>query len=355
MKTVSKKMLQPTQVRRKQIEKELERLRTEQTTKTRRQFKTDAGYQESRARVSSRIQRLEDELLIIDFPGEYDELPLSIVAEELGVTTPDLQLLIGMEEIEPSEEVYKDRLSRAEIERALEIGVEELIRRATQSPDEIFLHAVACLNSGNLATSEEESRRLELRGAWELWEVLAIVLELVRGNFEDAVRSFQTSLDCNASSRAIFLDSVATALRGLHLETHPGRAIVERMLSIADGSNYDPLHWRSGSNSKVIGKHLDHTQQRAMFLAKAVYQSLNRYRRTQSFKSYHGRASKMRQEEFEAVIRDALYTALHAEETYNESPSSKLYIDSLSAMIPMWWAPAELMEVLVVDKAAPQG
>jgi hypothetical protein len=350
MKAISKKKSQPTQIRRKQIERDLEKLKTEQSTKTRRQFKTDAGYEESRNRVSLRIQRLEDEILMLDFPGEYNEMPLSVVAEELGVTTADLQMLIRMEEIEPSEEVFKDRLCRAELERVLEIGVEEIVQHVNQTPDEIFLQAVAYLNSGNLVAAEEESRRLELRTAWELWEVLAIVLDLVRGNFEDAVRSFQASLDCSASSRAIFLESIGKALRGLHLETHPGRTIAERMLTIADGANPDPYHWRSGSNSKVIGKHLDRTQQRAMFLAKAVSLSLNRYRRVQSFKSYHDRASKMRQEEFESVIRDALYTALQAEETYNDSSASKLYFDSLVATIPMWWAPAELIEILAVEK-----
>jgi hypothetical protein len=49
----------------------------------------------------------------------------------------------------------------------------------------------------------------------------------------------------------------------------------------------------------------------------------------------------MRDEEFEGVIKDALYTALQAESNYHESAASKMYVEKLVASLPKWWVPAE--------------
>lgn len=56
--------------------------------------------------------------------GEYDQLPIAVVAEELGVNMSAVRNLIWSGEVEPSDtsnESSKDRVSRAQLERAIEV------------------------------------------------------------------------------------------------------------------------------------------------------------------------------------------------------------------------------------------
>lgn len=108
------------------------------------------------------------------------------------------------------------------------------------------------------------------------------------------------------------------------------------------GSKVDPFdkgYW----GGKQVGMSLDEHQKHAMFLATAVKRALDKYKFLRQFKVYGGRTSEMREEEFEGVIRDALFTALQAEGTYYDSAASKLYVDRLVASLPKWWVPAELL------------
>ncbi|MBK8304716.1 MAG: hypothetical protein IPK98_15450 [Chloracidobacterium sp.] len=95
------------------------------------------------------------------------------------------------------------------------------------------------------------------------------------------------------------------------------------------------------SRSKIPAKQHDPLQRKAMLIATSVQRSLTKYRFTQQFKRYNGRNSEMREEEFEALIRDSIFSVLQAEETYADSNVSKLFIDTLSAEIPKWFAPAK--------------
>ena len=91
---------------------------------------------------------------------------------------------------------------------------------------------------------------------------------------------------------------------------------------------------------------LDENQKHAMFLATAVTRALERYKFTKRFKLYNSRTSAINEEEFEGVIKDALYTALEAESTYYESAASKMYVDKLVASLPKWWVPADRISLL---------
>ena len=56
-----------------------------------------------------------------------------------------MSLLVSLRELEPSDtgdDSREDRITRAELERALEIGAEELLRRADQESPEIFEEAL---------------------------------------------------------------------------------------------------------------------------------------------------------------------------------------------------------------------
>jgi len=52
----------------------------------------------------------------------------------------------------------------------------------------------------------------------------------------------------------------------------------------------------------------------------------------------------------ERVIRNAIYTALEAENTYYDSPSSKLFVDKYVEFLPKKWVPAQHISILPKNK-----
>ncbi len=95
---------------------------------------------------------------------------------------------------------------------------------------------------------------------------------------------------------------------------------------------------------------MDDLQQRSMFLATTIFRSLKKYKHAQQFKFYHDRLSVMREEEFQGIIRNAIYTALQAESAYEESAASKMFVDILISKIPRWYAPAESVEHIIHEE-----
>jgi len=83
MKPIRKPRLSPIEQRKQQIAKQIDELRQRVATKTRRDFKTDQGYERWRKHWPERLAKLEAELSILNDPGEYDSLPTAVVAEEL--------------------------------------------------------------------------------------------------------------------------------------------------------------------------------------------------------------------------------------------------------------------------------
>ena len=136
----------------------------------------------------------------------------------------------------------------------------------------------------------------------------------------------------------------------MKLEEYGAQAFVEQIKSITEKQTLDLYDRLESSRSKQIGKRMDNLQQRAMFLTTTVVRSLKKYKHAQQFKFYNERHSQMREEEFEGVIRNAIYTALQAESTYSDSSASKLFIDTSISEIPKWYAPADLLEHIPSEK-----
>jgi hypothetical protein len=342
--------LSPIQLRKQQIAKEIEKIHERAATKTRRHFKTEKGFAEWRRRQAEKIAELEEELSILDDPGEYAELPAAVVAEELGLSLDQVNSMLRGGELDPSdtsEGSKNDRVSRAELERALEVGTGELLRMLGQEADEIFEEAVGLAHARDLEKIEKAYKRIESRDGYRGMRVpaLGIAIELLKGDVEGAQSSLRIWMDMDQESLAALFTYLGRLLRGVRLPEHGAQAVCEQILAVAEGADIRPYH-HLNLPSKQIGKHLDETQQRAMYLAAAVQKSLKRYRHVQQFKFYHDRTSQMREEEFETIIRNAIYTALYAEATSEESAASKLYVNMIKGLIPLWWAPAELMERL---------
>lgn len=78
-------MNSPVNKRIAQINREIEKTNLQLESKTIRHFKTETAFGQWKQKQYDKIADLEEELTILDYPEEYTELPIAIVAEELGL------------------------------------------------------------------------------------------------------------------------------------------------------------------------------------------------------------------------------------------------------------------------------
>ncbi|PYS92535.1 MAG: hypothetical protein DMF64_08555 [Acidobacteria bacterium] len=162
----SKSRRPPVAERREQLARELEKLEAEYEKKTRRQYKTDEGFESWRSRQREKIAELKDELSVLDDPGQYNEIPLAIVAEELGLTLNEINSIAGDGLLQISTRTHSffgSRITRGELARLHEVGAGELLRLAQQELNEIFADAVGYFHAGDLERAEEASKRMDAR------------------------------------------------------------------------------------------------------------------------------------------------------------------------------------------------
>jgi hypothetical protein len=332
------------EVRRGQIYKQLDKLREEQATKTRKHYKSDHGYEQAHNRRADLIDRLEQELSILDDPGEYNELPIAVVADELGLTINEVSGMIGGGEILTPDEGEHGRVTRDELARLAEIGTEELKRLSGQEASDIFEQAVPLLQRGKIELAEREYRRLEARDtcigqyAYAFW----IALDLAKGEY-DLSWNIRFINDMNPTERAATLAYLGRILKGMELKEHGAKVIAEHLLAICEGS--DPYNDPESSyfERKQHYKRMDDDQQRSMYIATVVLNAIERSRVKNIFSSW-------RMPKLESVVRNAVYTALYAESTYEESAASKMFVDMVRAQIPKWYTPAKLLQNLRAQK-----
>jgi hypothetical protein len=169
--------------RREQIIAQVERLRQRLASRTRKDYTSDFHYERWVAQSNVLIDELLAELSVLDDPGEYDQLPPAVAAEELGTTTARVRLLIKGGEIMASGKPAHEYVSREELAEACEVGVKELMRRLDQEACEIFEESVAYLHQGRLLLAEKSRRRLIARetiaGAFALPYETALLLARV--------------------------------------------------------------------------------------------------------------------------------------------------------------------------------
>jgi hypothetical protein len=336
--------------RKEQIAREIEKLEAEFEKKTRRHFKTDEGLENWRVRNREKIAELREEEALLEDPGPYNEIPLGIAAEELGLTLDEINSIASDNLLEISTRTHYfigSRITRSELERLHEVGAGELLRLANQELDEIFEDAVRYFQAGDLERAENASKRMESRVSYgpHTW-VCEIVLDLLRGKYEAVISSVRHICRMDDLDGTAILTKLGQALRGMRLKEHGAEALRQQILAVTEGAKVDPFDKSYWGGGKQIGMNLDENQKHAMFLATAVKRALDRYKFTQRFKLYNSRTSEMHEEEFEGIIKDALYTALQAESTYYDSAASKMYVDRLVASLPTWWLPADQISPL---------
>jgi tetratricopeptide (TPR) repeat protein len=346
----SKARRPPIAQRKEQITREIEKLESEFEKKTRRHFKTEEGLDNWRAKNGEKIAELREEGAVLEDPGPYNEIPLAIAAEELGLTLDEINSIAGDNLLEISTRTHYfigSRITRSELERLHEVGAGELLRLANQELDEIFEDAIGYFHAGDLKRAEKAAKRIESRVTYTPYMLICeLALELLKGEYENAISSIRYICRMDDMEAAALLADLGRVLRVMKLRGHGTEGLREQMLAITEGTKFNPFDKGYWGGSKQVGMSLDENQKHAMFLATAVKRALDRYKFTRQFRFYNSRTSEMRDEEFEGIIKDALYTALQAESTYYESAASKMYVDKLVASLPKWWVPAEQISLL---------
>jgi len=151
----------PIELRKKQIEREIERVYEQASKWSRQDFKSQQGFERWQESWPEKIAYLRRELSALNDPGEYDELPIAVVAEELGLTSDKVHQLISGGDVEPSdtsEDSPRDRIMRAELERIIDLGIDEILRLSEQESAEIFDSSLALLSEGGRAVEVRSSR-----------------------------------------------------------------------------------------------------------------------------------------------------------------------------------------------------
>ena len=342
----------PVEKRRGQIEKEIANVQTQVREKTLRDFKSADDFQAFQDRRANKLYALNEELAILDRPEEYNEIPLAIAAEELGVTLADVMDFArdGLLEIS-SEEPFStaSRITRDELGRAIDIGTEELLRIAAQTEEEVFFDGLQFLRGRDVISAERCLERIWKFKGYDrpYWNCYGIGVELISGRFDELKSSlgYLGARDIEDLAAAIpLLKAVAEAVTAVD---NVSAVFLERILAFTDGFKATPFDqtFQTHTGTDYYSR-MDENQRHAMFISNVVFEAIGKYKFKKELEKIRGWGSGPRQEELERVIRNAVYTALEAEATYHESPSSKLFVDKFVELFPKRWIPAEHIELL---------
>ena len=171
---------------------------------------------------------------MLSCPGEYAELSVATVADELGLTYKQVRSLIKSGEIEATGSAARERVSRTEMERIVDLGAAELLRLGQQESAAVFEEAVPRLQAGDLEFSERAYRRLEGRGAWGegYAPALLLCLEIARGEFENARDTIRLIHECaDPFEKSATMGCTRKLLTGMRLSGADDRQFIESLLT----------------------------------------------------------------------------------------------------------------------------
>ena len=279
------------------------------------------------------ITELEDELSVLNDPGDYDRLPPAVVAEELGTTVNKVRQLIKGGEILASGKVAHEYVSREELAAACEAGMKELLRHLGQEAAEVFEESIVHLHQGQLRLAERACQRLIARdtlvGAFALPYETALLLARVELDEVDARVRFIRRAE--GAQRARFIRNLQRILAGMSFQDEAAKAIAERLLHGGESLDVD--------GRTVVRSKADELQEMAMFITTVVLEEIDR-RRKRPLQAVH-------REELFKIIQDAVYSSLHAQESYDRLASSKEFVEAVRTLMPRYYKPARLIGDLV--------
>jgi hypothetical protein len=273
------------------------------------------------------------ELSVLEDPGEYDQLPPAVVAEELGTTITRVRLLIKGGEILASGNPAHEYISREELAEACETGVKELMGRLEQEPSEIFEDSVAYLHQGQLKLAERACKRLIAResivGTFSLPYETAFFL--AKADLVEADERLAYIRKTEDADRARLLHNLRRLVRGMSFHDEAARAVAERLLHGRESPGVE--------GRKVLGSNLDEHQQFATFITTVIINEIDRRGRK--------RLRMSQREKLYEIVRSAVYSSLYAHESYDRLASSKEFVESIRVLMPQYYKPAKLIGSLV--------
>lgn len=333
--------------RKQQITRQLDYLRSQLVKRRPSHYANETVYRQQLKRSHELISDLEAELLILDCPGEYDELPIAVVADELGFTYEQIRSLIRLGEIAATGKTAHERICRGELERIITAGTPTLLRLAKEEPADIFEQTVPLLQSGDLEAARRAYRRLDARQSWRGPHAPAFLvgLELASGELDGALSSLKLIYEHeDQRQRLIIMTYLGRLLRGVTPEESGARELRDQFIMLAEGAATAGrrVHTQPKQPAK---KRLAELQQRAIYLTTSVMNEL-RKRQIRGTDFIADNPPETAYGEAHRIIRDAIYTALYAEVFYEESSLSRIHVDLLRGMTPKSYAPANLLKTL---------
>lgn len=225
------------EIRREQINHQLDKLRTRLAKIPPSAYTNIATYRRQLNRSCELISELEGELSMLACPGEYDELPAAVVADELGLTYKQVRNLIKLGEIAATGKAAHELICRGELERITTAGVPALLRRGEEGSAEIFEQALLDLQNGDLEAAKRAYRRLEARQSWRGPHAPAFLvgLELATGEFDGALSSVR--LMCEYEDplwRVVAMTYLGRVLRGMVMRESGAQKVRDQLITLAD-------------------------------------------------------------------------------------------------------------------------
>lgn len=331
--------------RKQQLLRQLEHLRHQLVTKRRAHYKTQQSYEQQQRRTRTLVSELEAELSMLESPGEYEELPVAVVADELGLTLQQVRHLIRLGEIEAGGQAAHARIPRQELERLCALGVPELLRLSRQVVSEIFEEAIPALRRGDVVSVERAYLRLDKREGWRGSHApaLLVALELARGDLQNAFSTIRFINQCeDLLQRTAMVGLIGRLLREMNLESHGTQMFGEQLLKVVGVKSARGIeHSNSSSNQHDRGE--EQLQQIATYLATAAQHGLLQSRFSRKYEWIRTGSGTGEQELF-AFIRDAIYTALHAEVHGDKSAICRIYVEAVKSVVRRWSRPPRLLE-----------
>lgn len=319
------------EIRRGHITRQLEHLRSQLATKSPSQYADEIAYRRHVGRTSELISELESEMLMLDCPGEYDELPAAVVADELGLRLDQIRRLIRLGEVETAGPHARPRLSRAELERMARLGPVTLLSLLSRDAGDIFSEAVDSLKGGDLTAAQRAYKRITSRetcvGDYAL--ALEIALCLADGRYEEAARAVAFVLGERVRHRDNVCSHLARALRGARFIGGEAEREALKLLKLLGAG---------GAGAAERGASEVGTELTALYVAAAAQEAVR------ELVTKHLPAAHLG--EFTRRLRGAVFTALYAQAHAQTSLRSCCYLAELERRVPHFWEPLQLSEGL---------
>lgn len=333
---------------RDEIDRQLTRLRAQLARKSRKDFTTDFRHRSWMKSTNALISELLEERSALDDPGEYDELPAAVVADELGLTRGQVRTLIRLGEITATGRAAHERIGRAELERIAGLGATELLRLGRQESAEIFEQAVPFLQGGDLEAAERAYGRLEGREGWTAPYAPAFLfgLELARDDVAGALSTLRLIYGIeDYLQRVAVMSYLGRVLRGMGLSDGAARQVCTRLAALADEGATGRMRLESHQSERLKATDPVELQRRASYLEASVMLEL-RGRGLFSERPPPAGAAQTSEEVVGQIVRDALYSALYAEAFYDDSPACRMYADMTRGTASTFRGEAKLLEGL---------